>query len=397
MAKHLGLFPAARLSLNLKPNNDVHKSSILLLKPPIKSNSYYFDPSFCKLANVRRLGGAVVGAYYDAKYSEDTIHRDQAPGGGEAVVVEEQPTALPAAASDNTNWIDVHLPEKARPYAYLVRFNNQIGPWIVGWPYFLSIALTAEPGKLPDMKMLGLFLVIAFMERNIMMTINDIIDQDIDAKVERTKTRPIAAGSISTIQAVCFLGFQMLINYVLYHQVNPLSRKLWLLSVIMTFTYPITKRITYLSQAYLSIYVHWGALMSWAAVKGSLEPFSVLLPLFISGFFWTLLYETIYACQDKEADAKLGLKSTALLFGDSIKVWLAGFGVATISGFALTGFNANIGWPYYTSLVAAAYHLAWQIVTVDLENPADCKLKQKSNKWIGVILFFGIVLGKLVA
>ncbi|KAB1201115.1 4-hydroxybenzoate polyprenyltransferase, mitochondrial [Morella rubra] len=134
------------------------------------------------------------------------------------------------------------------------------------------------------------------------------------------------------------------------------------------------KRLTFWPQAYLGLTFNWGALLGWAAVKGTLEP-AVVFPLYLSGVFWTLVYDTIYAHQDKEDDLKVGVKSTALRFGDSSKEWITGFGIACISNLAISGFNAGIGWPYYAFLAAASGQLAWQILTVDLSYRADCNRK----------------------
>ncbi|CDP14883.1 unnamed protein product [Coffea canephora] len=170
----------------------------------------------------------------------------------------------------------------------------------------------------------------------------------------------------------------------------------------------------------------WGAAYSWAAVKGSLEP-AIVFPLVLAFFFWTLEFDTIYAHQqiirhiykayifflsqipflaifrfksthqnyDKEDDVNVGIKSTALLFGDSTKLWISGFAAASIASLALTGFNANIGWPFYGLLAAASGHLAWQIWDVDLSNPADCSRKFVSNIWFGAIVFGAVLCGRL--
>ncbi|OMO59707.1 UbiA prenyltransferase family, partial [Corchorus capsularis] len=127
-------------------------------------------------------------------------------------------------------------------------------------------------------------------------------------------------------------------------------------------------------QAYLGLTINWGALFGWYGIKGSLQP-SIVLPLYICGFFWTLLYDTIYAHQDKEHDVKVGVKSTALKLGESAKEWTSGFAISCIGGLALSGYNAAIGWPYYVFLAAASAHLAWQIGTANLSSPVDCSRK----------------------
>ncbi|XP_071902575.1 4-hydroxybenzoate polyprenyltransferase, mitochondrial-like [Coffea arabica] len=216
------------------------------------------------------------------------------------------------------------------------------------------------------------------------------------AVVERTKGRPLASGAITGFQALCFLGIQLLIGYGVLHPVNELSRLLWVSSLPLIFIYPLMKRITYWPQALLGLAMNWGVLRSWAAVKGSLDP-TIVFPLLVGCFFWTLEYDTIYAHQDKKDDVKAGVKSTALLLGESTKLWSASFGAASIASFALAGLNAHIGWPFYALLAATSGHKAWQIWDVDLSNPADCFRKFASNKWLGGIVFSAILFGRFLS
>ncbi|KAL3642369.1 Palmitoyl-protein thioesterase 1 [Castilleja foliolosa] len=305
--------------------------------------------------------------------------------------------------SKNTNrdegdrsWIDVYLPKKARPYARLARLHNQIGTWLLAWPCMWSITMAADPGSLPDIKMMMLFGTGALLLRGAGCTINDLLDRDIDTKVARTRMRPIASGALSPFEGTCFLGFQLLLGLGILLQLNSFSRVLGASSLLPVFSYPLMKRLTFWPQAYLGLTFNWGALLGWAAVKGSLDP-AVVLPLYASGVFWTLVYDTIYAHQDKEDDLKVGVKSTALRFGDSTKEWLAGFGVACIGSLAVSGFNANLEWPFYPLLGAAAAHLTWQIWTVDLSSRADCNRKFLSNKSFGAIVCTGILFGKILS
>lgn len=294
----------------------------------------------------------------------------------------------------DVSWIDLYLPKVARPYAQLARLDKPIGTWLLAWPCMWSITLASSPGDLPDIKMLTLFGCGAVLLRGAGCTINDLLDRDIDTKVERTKSRPVASGLLTPFQGLCFLGFQLLLGLGILLQLNNYSRILGASSLLLVFSYPLMKRFTFWPQAYLGLTFNWGALLGWAAVKGGLDPV-VVVPLYISGVFWTLVYDTIYAHQDKEDDLKVGVKSTALRFGDSTKEWISGFGTACISSLALCGFNSDIGWPYYACLVAASGHLVWQIWTVDLSSRIDCNKKFVSNKWFGAIVFSGILLGRL--
>ncbi|CDP12395.1 unnamed protein product [Coffea canephora] len=293
------------------------------------------------------------------------------------------------------SWIDLYLPKKIRPYAHLARLDKPIGTWLLAWPCMWSITMAAESGSLPDVKMMALFGCGALLLRGAGCTINDLLDRDIDTKVERTRLRPVASGALTPFQGLCFLGFQLLLGLGILLQLNNFSQILGASSLLLVFSYPLMKRFTFWPQAYLGLTFNWGALLGWAAIRASLDP-AVVLPLYASGVFWTLVYDTIYAHQDKDDDLKVGVKSTALRFGDSTKEWLTGFGLACIGSLALSGLNAEIaGWPYYAFLAAASSHLAWQIRTVDLSCRADCNKKFVSNKWFGAIVYSGILFGRL--
>ncbi|KAJ4880304.1 4-hydroxybenzoate polyprenyltransferase [Raphanus sativus] len=294
---------------------------------------------------------------------------------------------------EEASWIDFYLPEGAKGYAKLARLDKPIGTWLLAWPCMWSIALAADPGSLPSFEMMALFGCKALLLRGAGCTINDLFDRDIDTKVERTRLRPIASGLLTPFQGLQFLGLQLLLGLGILLQLNNYSRVLGALSLLLVFSYPLMKRFTFWPQAFLGFTINWGALLGWAAVKGSLEP-AVVLPLYLSGVCWTLVYDTIYAHQDKEDDVKVGVKSTALRFGDNTKLWLTGFGTASMGLLALSGLSADLGWQYYASLVAASGQLGWQIGTADFSSCADCNRKFVSNKWFGAIIFGGVLLGR---
>ncbi|XVE66358.1 hypothetical protein DITRI_Ditri08aG0074100 [Diplodiscus trichospermus] len=258
--------------------------------------------------------------------------------------------------SDNKNavevppWIDIYFPRRIQPYAKLARLDKPIGTWLLGWP------------------------CMCFLLRGAGCTINDLLDRDIDTMVERTKLRPVASGILTPFQGICFLGFQLLLGLGILLQLNNYSQVFGASLLLLVFSYPLMKRFTFWPQAFLGLTFNWGALLGWSAIKGSLDP-AIVFPVYFCGVFWTLVYDTIYAHQDKEDDVKVGVKSTALRFGDSTKEWTAGFGTACISSLALCGFNADIGWPYYAFLTVASGQLAWQIWTVNLTSRADCNRK----------------------
>ncbi|KAM2140671.1 hypothetical protein ACFX1Q_007048 [Malus domestica] len=357
------------------------------------------NPNPYRYPNVRRLGS------FSQRHRGDTCSRvgfDHRLGSHMSSSSSPSTAAKRGAnqtiSNDNDKvegtWIDLYLPMRAQPYAKLARLDKPIGTWLYAWPFWWSTAMAANPGQLPDIKILTLLGFGALFIRGAGCTINDLVDRDIDIKVERTKSRPLASGVLTPFQGISFLGFQLLLGLGIYLQLNNYSCVLCVSSWFLIFTYPLMKRLTYWPQAYLGLMINWGALIGWAAVKRSIDP-AIVLPLYFSGVCWTLVYDTIYAHQDKEDDLKVGVKSTALKFGDSTKKWITGFGIMCMSSLALSGYSAEIGWPYYTFLGVAFGQLAWQISTVDLSSPADCSRKFVSNKWFGAILFIAILFGRL--
>uniref|UniRef100_K1R500 4-hydroxybenzoate polyprenyltransferase, mitochondrial n=1 Tax=Magallana gigas TaxID=29159 RepID=K1R500_MAGGI len=300
----------------------------------------------------------------------------------------------------------------------LIRFDKPIGTWLLYWPCTWSIALASAPGTLPSLWLLALFGAGAFFMRGAGCIINDMWDKDIDRKVERTKLRPMASGELSQFQGLVCLAGMLSVSLGILVQLNWYSVVLGAASMGLVITYPLAKRITFWPQAFLGkshselgrsarlVWYSWlptdtgltfnyGALLGWSAVTGSLDPLSVL-PLYSSGFCWTMVYDTIYAHQDKYDDMLIGVKSTALKFGDNTKVWLTGFGTAMVSLLVLTGKMCDQTWPYYTTVSLTAAHIAHQLYTVDLNNPDDCASKFRSNTQLGFVMFMGIVLGNLL-
>jgi 4-hydroxybenzoate polyprenyltransferase len=306
-----------------------------------------------------------------------------------------------ASATDipRGSWIDRLLPAAARPYARLMRLDRPIGTWLLLFPCWWGLFLAADLPLLWNMKSLlrlvyeptVLFAIGAVVMRGAGCTYNDIVDRDFDAKVARTALRPIPSGQVSVRQAVVFLVSQLLVGLLILLAFNRFTILLGVLSLALVFTYPLMKRITYWPQAVLGLTFNWGALMGWAVVWGDLH--LPALALYAGGIAWTLHYDTIYAHQDKEDDALIGVKSTALKFGARTKPWLGGFSIATVILFEIAMAAAGLGWPAMLAVAAVALHLTWQILTVDLDDPADCLAKFRSNRWIGWILLAGIIVG----
>ncbi|KAL0273408.1 UNVERIFIED_CONTAM: hypothetical protein PYX00_006076 [Menopon gallinae] len=185
-----------------------------------------------------------------------------------------------------------------KPYLKLMRIDRPIGSWLLFWPCGWSIAMAAESGSLPDLSMLALFGLGALIMRGAGCTINDMWDRDIDAKVMRTKDRPLVTGEISPFQALVFLGGQLTIGLIILLQLNWYSVFLGASSLALVIFYPLMKRVTYWPQLFLGCTFNWGALLGWSAIHGSCD-WSICLPLYISGICWTIVYDTIYAQQDK--------------------------------------------------------------------------------------------------
>jgi len=279
------------------------------------------------------------------------------------------------------------LPQRLRPFAVLARLDKPIGTWLLLWPGLWSVALATD--GLPDIRLLALFAAGALVMRSAGCVYNDIVDRDFDARVERTRDRPIAAGVISVKTALVFLTLLLAIGLAILLQLNGFAILLGIASLVLVFTYPFMKRITYWPQAFLGLTFNWGALLGWAAVEGGLSWPAGLL--YAGGIAWTLGYDTIYAHQDKEDDALIGVKSSALALGDKTKPWLWIFYSLTLAGFATAGALSHIAWPFYAGLGAAALLFIWQASTLKTANGVDCLAKFKLNFWVGVVIFAGIV------
>ncbi|XP_026542937.1 4-hydroxybenzoate polyprenyltransferase, mitochondrial [Notechis scutatus] len=281
-----------------------------------------------------------------------------------------------------------------QPYLRLMRLDKPIGIWLLYLPCTWSISLAAEPGCWPSWDLLLLFGAGSVLMRGAGCIINDMWDVDYDKKVVRTANRPLAAGELTHFQALVFLGTQLSLALGVLLCLNYYSIILGASSLFLVVTYPLMKRITYWPQLYLGLVFNWGALLGWSAVHGSCN-WSVCLPLYFSSICWTLLYDTIYAHQDKRDDLAIGVKSTALLFGEKTKYWLAGFSCTMLGGLTLAGINCGQTFPYYAALATAAACWGNQIFHLDINNPKDCWNKFSSNRNLGILLLGGIILGNL--
>lgn len=304
---------------------------------------------------------------------------------------------LTGRVADSTgNWVDSHAPAWSRPYLRVARFDRPIGSWLLLLPCCWSAALAA--GVAHDARplplVLLLFLIGAFVMRGAGCTWNDITDRDLDAKVERTRSRPIPAGQISVRNALVFLAAQAIVGLVVLLQFNRFAVLTGIASLIIVMIYPFMKRITYWPQVVLGLAFSWGALMGFAVMLGTLGLPAFLL--YAGSIAWVIGYDTIYAHQDREDDALIGVRSTALLFGENTPTMLTLFyGLAVVLiGAAIL--SCGSGWLAYAGLAAFAAHLVWQIRSIRIGDADLCRRLFYSNRDAGLLLFLGLVADALL-
>ena len=285
-------------------------------------------------------------------------------------------------------WFDRLIPRRLHPYARLARLDRPIGTWLLLLPGWW--ALTLAGFGLPDWTLVVLFVIGAVAMRGAGCTYNDIVDRDIDAKVARTRTRPLPAGEVTLQAAGIFLALQLLIGLAVLLYLRRTAQMVALGSLVLIFTYPFMKRITYWPQAWLGLTFNWAALVGWAAMRGRVDRPALLL--YAAGFFWTLGYDTIYAHQDKEDDALAGVKSSALALGDKTRPFVGACYLATMLFILLAIKPLPLGWPSRLFFTAAALQLAWQVLTLKIDQPANCLIRFRSNRDFGLMVLAGLLL-----
>jgi 4-hydroxybenzoate polyprenyltransferase len=299
-------------------------------------------------------------------------------------------------ADSTDNWVDSLAPSWARPYLRLARLDRPIGSWLLLMPCWWSVGLAAVHAREGvNLWHLVLFLVGAFAMRGAGCTWNDIVDRDLDTRVERTRSRPIPSGQVTVAAAAAFLVLQAMIGLTVLLQFNRFTIYVGLASLAVVAVYPFMKRITYWPQIVLGLAFSWGALMGWPATFARLDPPALLL--YAGAISWVIGYDTIYAHQDREDDALIGIKSTALLFRERTKPMLALFYALAVALIAFAGFSAGAGLIFALGLLAFALHLAWQIARLDVDDPVNCLAVFKSNRDAGLILFAGLALDAAAA
>jgi 4-hydroxybenzoate polyprenyltransferase len=294
-------------------------------------------------------------------------------------------------ADSTGNWVDNSAPAWARPYLRLGRFDRPIGAWLLLLPCWWSLGLAAvRVGGAIEIWFAILFFIGAFAMRGAGCTWNDIVDRDLDARVERTRSRPLPSGQVGVGGAATFLVLQALLGLAVLLQFNRFTIVVGVTSLAVVAIYPFMKRVTYWPQIVLGLAFSWGALMGWPAIFGRLD--QPVLLLYAGAICWVIGYDTIYAHQDREDDAFIGIKSTALLFGTRTRPMLAAFFTSAVVLIGWAGWSAGAGLVFALGLLAFGAHLGWQIARLDIEDPARCLALFKSNRDAGLILVAALAL-----
>ncbi len=292
------------------------------------------------------------------------------------------------------NWVDRFAPAPTRPYLRLSRADRPIGTWLLLLPCWWAVALAvaADPSGLGwhTLWIVAGCGIGAVLMRGAGCTWNDLTDRDIDARVARTRSRPLPSGQVSPRGAAAWMVAQALVAFLILLTFHPLAIALGIASLALVAVYPFAKRFTWWPQIFLGLAFNWGALLAWAAQTGSLSAAPVLL--YLSGIAWTIFYDTIYAHQDREDDALIGVKSTALLFGANTRRWLLAFLVLSVVLMALAVVMALLPRDSLAALLlglagvwAFGWHLTWQLLRLDQDDPDNCLRLFRSNRDAGLL------------
>ncbi len=295
-----------------------------------------------------------------------------------------------ASDSPSEFWLDRFLPVEAKPYTRLMRLDRPIGIWLLLLPCLWGVAL-ADTG-FPNPWLGLLFAIGAVTMRGAGCVINDLWDQRLDREVDRTRGRPLASGQVSTKQALIFLSCLLAFGFVVLLCFNRATIGWGLASMLLVVAYPLMKRVTWWPQMFLGLTFNWGALMGWCAVHGVIGWPAV--SLYLAGVFWTLGYDTIYACQDVADDEKVGIQSTARLFGQNARKWVASFYLAACLLLALAGWQSGLGRGFWAVGAAAAVLAVFHLAQWKPDDPQDCLARFKKNRDIGLLVWLAMIAGK---
>jgi 4-hydroxybenzoate polyprenyltransferase len=288
-------------------------------------------------------------------------------------------------------WV-ARLPEAWRPYALLMRADRPIGSWLLFLPGLWAFAMVA-PSWGRGLWLTALFGLGAVLMRGTGCVVNDLWDRDLDRQVERTAGRPLASGAVRPRQALAFLVGLLAVSCVILLMLPPAAILLGVLSLVPIALYPLAKRVTDFPQAMLGLVFSWAAPTGYAAATGGLD--AAAFALWAAGFCWILGYDTIYAHQDRDDDALVGIRSTALRFGERTGAFLVGCYAATIALLALAGLLAGLSWLVVPALLLPAGLLARQVLLLDIRDPALCLSLFKANREVGLTVALAFLIGRL--
>ena len=310
--------------------------------------------------------------------------------------IHQQPAGTVADAQRG-NWVDRYAPDWLKPYARLARWDRPIGFWLLFWPCGFSLALAAvkNPAAGFDWWALLLCFAGAVVMRGAGCTFNDIVDRDIDDRVERTRSRPIPSGQVSVMNATLFMVAQALVGLLVLLQFNWLTVVFGVASLVLVAIYPFMKRVTWWPQLFLGLAFSWGALLG-----GTAETTAISLPpvvLYIGCILWVIGYDTIYAMQDVEDDALIGVRSTARLFGRRARLMVGLFYAGAVALWAAAAFMVGAGLPFVLAMAAAIAGLAWQVITLDGKAHGNALVRFKANHWVGLAFTLALLIEAWIA
>jgi len=306
-----------------------------------------------------------------------------------------QPLDQPVADAAAGNWVDRYAPAASRPYLRLARIDRPIGWWLLLLPCWWSLMLAAiATNTVPNLWYAILFLIGAVAMRGAGSTYNDIVDRDLDAKVARTRMRPLPSGQVKVAAAAAFLALQALVGLAVLLQFNGFAILVGFLSLVPVAFYPFMKRFMSMPQLVLGLAFAWGGLIGWAVVTGTLAAPAYLA--YAAAIAWTVGYDTIYALQDIEDDPIAGIKSSARLFGSEAATGVAVCYAVAVVLVGLAAHLAGGGLVAFVAIGAFAMHLAWQVRSIELDNPQKALSLFKSNRDAGLILALGLAADALL-
>lgn len=278
--------------------------------------------------------------------------------------------------------------ERLKAYAELTRLHRPIGSLLLLWPTWWALWLAS--GGVPGLKTLAVFTAGVLAMRSAGCAINDYLDRGFDRHVARTKNRPLARGAIRPVEALWVCGLLLALSLALVLTLNRRTVELAVIGALLAITYPLGKRLTHLPQLYLGLAFGWGIPMAYAAVQDRVPPIAWLLLL--ANVFWTVAYDTFYAMADRADDLKIGVKSTAILFGQDDRLIVGVLQASALATLALVGWNAGLGVFFYAGLGVAALLAAHQQVLTRHREPGACFRAFVANNWFGAAVFAGIAL-----